>query len=110
VAPLEQCVWCGTFLTVHTACCPAAGTADTQGLLLVLLYCSHPLGAIVCAPARNLLSFLLLSPSLQMWHWGEKRRLAQYYSELYAKEKADEDAFTDELRAKIKALEEELLG
>lgn len=98
-------------MAVHTACCPAAGTADTQGLLLLLLYCVPPsMGAIASAPARNLLLCLLLSPSLQMWHWGDKRRLAQYYSELYAKEKADEDAFTDELRAKIKALEEELLG
>lgn len=47
---------------------------------------------------------------LQMWHWGEKRRLAQYYSELYAREKAEEDAYTDELRAKLRALEEELLA
>jgi hypothetical protein len=43
-----------------------------------------------------------------MWHWGEKRRLAQFYSELYAKEKADEDAYTEELRAKLRELEEEL--
>jgi hypothetical protein len=46
----------------------------------------------------------------KMWHWGEKRRLAQYYSELYAREKADEDAYTAELRSKLKALEEELLA
>lgn len=52
----------------------------------------------------------LLLSLLQMWHWGEKRRLAQYYSELYAREKADEDAYTAELRSKLKALEEELLA
>jgi hypothetical protein len=45
-----------------------------------------------------------------MWHWGSKRRLSQYYSELYAKERADEDAHTAELRAKIRALEEELMA
>lgn len=50
------------------------------------------------------------APLLQMWHWGDKRRLAQYYSELYAKEKADEDAANADLRAKLKALEEELVG
>lgn len=56
------------------------------------------------------LTLLRVCVCVQAWHWGEKRRLAQYYSELYAKEKADEDAYTDELRAKLKALEEELLA
>lgn len=44
------------------------------------------------------------------WHWGEKRRLAQYYSDLYKKERADEHAYAAELSAKLKALEEELLA
>jgi hypothetical protein len=44
------------------------------------------------------------------WHWGEKRRLANYYSELYKKEKADEDAYAAELRGKLQALEDELLA
>lgn len=44
------------------------------------------------------------------WHWGEKRRLANYYSDLYKKEKADEEAHLDDLRSKLKALEEELLA
>jgi hypothetical protein len=44
------------------------------------------------------------------WHWGEKRRMAQYYSELYKKEKADEDAYKSELRSKLQALEEELMA
>lgn len=47
---------------------------------------------------------------LQSWHWGEKRRMAQYYSELYKKEKADEDAYKADLRAKLQALEEELMA
>lgn len=79
----------------------AAGTHP--GLLLLLLCTppSHKLIACHCC---------CCFPLLQMWHWGEKRRLAQYYSELYAREKAEEDAYTDELRAKLKALEEELLA
>ncbi len=36
--------------------------------------------------------------------------MAQYYSELYKKEKADEDAYRAELRTKLSALEEELLA
>lgn len=47
---------------------------------------------------------------LQMWHWSEKRRLAQYYTELYAKEKAEEEAYTAELQSKLRALEDELLA
>lgn len=47
---------------------------------------------------------------LQSWHWGEKRRLAQYYSDLYKKERADEQAYAAELSAKLKALEDELLA
>jgi hypothetical protein len=47
---------------------------------------------------------------VQSWHWGEKRRLANYYSELYKKEKADEDAYAAELRGKLQALEDELLA
>jgi hypothetical protein len=47
---------------------------------------------------------------LQSWHWGEKRRLSNYYSELYKKEKADEEAYTAELRDKLRALENELLA
>lgn len=47
---------------------------------------------------------------LQSWHWGEKRRLSQYYSDLYKRERADEEAYSAELRSKLKALEEELLA
>jgi hypothetical protein len=36
--------------------------------------------------------------------------MAQYYSELYKKEKADEDAYKSELRSKLQALEEELMA
>jgi hypothetical protein len=53
---------------------------------------------------------ILPSCAAQQWHWGEKRRLANYYSELYKKEKADEDAYAAELRGKLKALEDELLA
>jgi hypothetical protein len=48
--------------------------------------------------------------NLQSWHWGEKRRLSNYYSELYKKEKADEEAYAAELRSKLRALEDELLA
>ncbi len=65
-------------------------------------------------PARVLLTVLrrccCSCCAVQTWHWGEKRRLAKYYSELYTKEKADEEAYTAELRAKLKALEDELLA
>lgn len=86
---------------------------DRIGLPL-LFYCRAPppflqSNRLTITPAC-LLHLCHALPFLQMWHWGEKRRLAQYYSELYAKEKADEDAYTDELRAKLKALEEELLA
>lgn len=68
--------------------------------------------AVPTPPPRRTDRNALLPPLLllQMWHWGEKRRLAQYYSELYAREKAEEDAYTEELRSKLKALEEELLA
>lgn len=36
--------------------------------------------------------------------------MAQYYSELYKKEKADEEAYVAELRTKLQALEEELMA
>ncbi len=42
----------------------------------------------------------------QMWHWNEKKKIAKYYKELHAKERADEAAYAAELDAKI----DELLG
>jgi hypothetical protein len=44
------------------------------------------------------------------WHWSEKRRVAQYYADLYKKEKADDAALNAELVEKLKALEEELMA
>jgi len=46
----------------------------------------------------------------QSWHWSEKRRVAQYYADLYKKEKADDAALNAELVEKLKALEEELMA
>lgn len=49
-------------------------------------------------------------PPQQTWHWNEKRRIAEYYSELAVRETSDEKAYTAELRSKLKALEDELLA
>lgn len=97
----------------------AAEAAELQaGLPTGLLLQVHPrcwggglwynLGLRLITVCTNVVTTIALF--VQMWHWGEKRRLAQYYSELYAREKAEEDAYTDELRSKLKALEEELLA
>jgi hypothetical protein len=45
-----------------------------------------------------------------MYHWGEKKRIAEYYSALAKKEQEDEAAYAAELRNKFKLLEEELLA
>ncbi|KIZ02053.1 hypothetical protein MNEG_5902 [Monoraphidium neglectum] len=46
----------------------------------------------------------------KMYHWGEKKRIAEYYSALAKKEQEDEAAYAAELRNKFKLLEEELLA
>lgn len=101
-----------------TACRPRGAPQPGAGLSLLLVFgavgWAHPPPVLLPGPRKRSQAatgdtshpFVLL----QMWHWGEKRRLAQYYSELYAREKAEEDAYTDELRAKLRALEEELLA
>jgi hypothetical protein len=85
----------------HRGCCCKCNPAAVGGLW------DH-LGLPLTTVCTNVVTTTALF--VQMWHWGEKRRLAQYYSELYAREKAEEDAYTDELRSKLKALEEELLA
>lgn len=82
-------------------CCKCTPAAGGGGLW-------YNLGLRLITVCTNVVTTIALF--VQMWHWGEKRRLAQYYSELYAREKAEEDAYTDELRSKLKALEEELLA
>ena len=47
---------------------------------------------------------------VQTWHWGEKRRIATYYTELAQKELEDETARRQELVSKLTALEDELLS
>lgn len=44
------------------------------------------------------------------WHWGEKRRIATFYTELAAKELEEEKARKEELTAKLNALESELFS
>lgn len=86
--------------------CPQVAAASAPPLLGGGLW--YNLGLRLITVCTNVVTTIALF--VQMWHWGEKRRLAQYYSELYAREKAEEDAYTDELRSKLKALEEELLA
>jgi hypothetical protein len=46
----------------------------------------------------------------QTWHWGEKRRIATYYTELAQKELEEDNARKQELFTKLTALEDELLS
>ncbi len=43
--------------------------------------------------------------TMQTAHWNEKRKIQQFYSELAAKELADEQARKAELSAKLSELE-----
>ena len=49
------------------------------------------------------------APTLQSWHWGEKRYIAQYYADLAKKEKEEVKERQAELQSKFEALEAELL-
>jgi hypothetical protein len=51
--------------------------------------------------------FLMLTViwTMQTAHWNEKRKIQQFYSELAAKELADEQARKAELSAKLSELE-----
>jgi len=44
------------------------------------------------------------------WHWGEKRRIATFYTELAQKELEEEQSRRQELLSKLTALEDELLS
>jgi hypothetical protein len=39
-----------------------------------------------------------------VYHWGEKKRIAEYYRQMDAKERADEEAYKAELNAKLDEL------
>jgi len=43
-------------------------------------------------------------PPPQVYHWGEKKRIAEYYRQMDAKERADEEAYKAELNAKLDEL------
>ncbi len=54
--------------------------------------------------------FYSILPLTNVWpsqtsHWNEKRKVTQYYTELAAKEVADEQARKSELAAKLSELE-----
>lgn len=48
-------------------------------------------------------------PTKQMYHWGEKRRIATFYKELAEKEAAEEAAHDAVVAEKMAALKAELL-
>lgn len=39
-----------------------------------------------------------------MYHWGEKRRISEYYKQLDERERADDEAYKAELNAKLAEL------
>lgn len=69
--------------------------------------CSH--GASGSGSALHVLPCVSI-PTHQTWHWGSKRRIADYYAALAQKEQDEEAEYTASLKSKLQALEDELLA
>jgi hypothetical protein len=59
-------------------------------------------------PAERPISLLNAPSRPQTYHWNDKRKITQFYSELAVKELADEHARKAELSAKLQELESAL--
>lgn len=58
----------------------------------------------------SLVTGIGLGLTWKTWHWNEKRKLAQYYHDLAAKELADEQERKAALQAKIEELSDSILS